>query len=64
MLHFESLSYDFDGQQLPGFPRLFRARVPGGWVIVLKETVTQEMSGVTFVPDPTHSWDGTSLPGS
>ena len=62
MLHFESLLYDFDGQLLPGLPRLFRARVPGGWFCVLKETLTHEMSGVCFVPDPGHRWDGSSLP--
>lgn len=62
MLKFESLACDFDGQALPGFPRLFRARVPGGWIVLLKETVTQEMSGVCFVPDPKHEWDGTSMP--
>ncbi len=61
MLHFESLNCDFDGQLLPGFPRVFRAKVPGGWLVLLKETITQEMSGVSFVPDPQHLWDGKSM---
>lgn len=36
----------------------YRAKVPGGWLV-------GEPSGshyLTFVPDPEHRWDGTSLP--
>jgi len=32
-----------------------RARVPGGWLVTLGA------SGVTFVPDAEHAWDGGSL---
>ena len=33
-----------------------RAKVPGGWLVVVTG------AGVTFYPDPEHQWDGTSLP--
>ena len=36
---------------------VFRAKVPGGWLVL----VMQNVSGVTFVSDPDHSWDGSSL---
>ena len=31
-----------------------RAKVPGGWLVVIGD-------GVTFLPDPAHKWDGSSL---
>ena len=31
------------------FPDLFRAEVPGGWII-------RARNAMTFVPDPDHSW--------
>jgi hypothetical protein len=31
-----------------------RAKVPGGWLVALG-------TGVTFYPDPEHSWDGQSI---
>ena len=31
-----------------------RAKIPGGWLV-------SSPSSVTFVPDPNHDWDGTSL---
>jgi hypothetical protein len=38
-----------------GTAALSRAKVPGGWLVA-------GGSGVAFVPDPSHEWDGTSLP--
>lgn len=35
-----------------------RARVPGGWLVL----VLHNTSGLTFYPDPDHRWDGSSLP--
>lgn len=32
-----------------------RAKVPGGWLISITN------GGMTFYPDPNHSWDGASL---
>ena len=34
-----------------------RTKVPGGWLVV----VIHNTSGLTFVPDPQHQWDGGSL---
>ena len=35
-----------------------RAKVPGGWLIVIKLSDSFEL---TFYPDPKHEWDGGSL---
>jgi hypothetical protein len=35
---------------------LLRAKVPGGWLIAAGSG-----AGLTFYPDPSHQWDGTSL---
>jgi len=35
-----------------------RAKVPGGWLVLV---VTHNGSGLTFYPDPSHLWDGSSL---
>lgn len=50
MLVFESLP-------TTGLSRCLRAKVPGGWLVA-----TFERSAITFVPDPQHVWDGSSLP--
>ncbi|HEY3333126.1 MAG TPA: hypothetical protein VGK19_24040 [Capsulimonadaceae bacterium] len=39
-------------------PIVSRARVPGGWLIW---TRTGELGGLTFYPDPDHSWNGETL---
>jgi hypothetical protein len=36
-----------------------RTRVPGGWLVA----ITGQHSGLTFLPDPAHEWDGTTLAG-
>jgi hypothetical protein len=38
---------------------VFRARVRGGW-LVFAENGIAESSGLTFIPDPDHEWDGNS----
>ena len=38
----------------------FRCKVPGGWVIAVRHGPIR-VTGVTFMPDPNHSWDGHSL---
>jgi hypothetical protein len=43
-----------------GKPRIGRARVPGGWLVVAV-TLFNSPRGITFVPDPKHLWDGNSL---
>jgi hypothetical protein len=34
-----------------------RTKVPGGWLVL----VIHNTSGLTFYPDPEHTWDGGSL---
>jgi hypothetical protein len=36
-------------------PEILRTKIPGGWLVVMP-------TGITFVPDPEHRWDGSSLP--
>ena len=52
---------------------LRRAKVPGGWLVIFYKFEHQVcdadwswgwgagFGGMTFVPDPGHSWDGNSL---
>ena len=35
-----------------------RAKVPGGWLVYV---AIGSGGGVTFYPDPNHTWDGSSL---
>jgi len=43
--------------------RLERAKVPGGWLVTSsKNDRDQGGSGITFVPDPDHQWDGRAIP--
>jgi len=37
-----------------------RAKVPGGWLVSAENNAGG--GGLTFVPDPDHKWDGSSLP--
>jgi hypothetical protein len=45
---------------------LYRAKVPGGWLVASSYLKMNNQggaaggSGLTFVPDPNHSWDGGS----
>ena len=57
MLKFESLKIE----QYDGYMRMtpmVRSKIPGGWIVVM--TGGQERS-IAFVPDPNHTWDGSSL---
>jgi len=45
-----------EGEHLIG--DTYRAKVPGGWLILTKYF---DSGGLTFYPDPTHSWSGNSL---
>lgn len=39
-----------------------RARVPGGWLVVVSLNIGSSASvGLTFYPDPEHVWNGHSL---
>ena len=42
---------------------VFRAKVPGGWLVLAREVSgTAASASVAFYPDPDHQWDGASLP--
>ena len=57
MLSFEKIPVDLARPKgLKGFDELFRADVPGGWLVVLKQKMTEQLGGVCFVPDPNHEW--------
>jgi hypothetical protein len=56
MLEFESLQ--LGRGQLRG-ASLYRAKVPGGWLVLF---CFGDGSSITFMPDPDHLWDGSSLP--
>ena len=38
-----------------------RAKVPGGWLVYASDGYHSH-GGLTFLPDPSHQWDGCSLP--
>jgi hypothetical protein len=42
----------------------YRAKVPGGWLVLVRALQRDGNStpgGLTFVPDPEHTWDGSTL---
>jgi hypothetical protein len=68
-----NIEWEFLGKQhlppggvIPWSVQTWRARVPGGWlVLVIKDGSNQANSiSTTFYPDPTHGWDGGILPSS
>ena len=46
-------------QELESNMDVYRAKVPGGWLVLFKGF---DNAGLTFYPDPNHAWDGNSLP--
>jgi hypothetical protein len=38
----------------PGIFNVYRAKVPGGWLVAI---AFHDGQGLTFYPDPNHSWD-------
>ncbi|MBZ0235608.1 MAG: hypothetical protein K8M05_24980 [Deltaproteobacteria bacterium] len=40
-----------------------RAKVPGGWLVRMISRGHNGESGLAFVPDPQHTWDGKSVNG-
>jgi hypothetical protein len=48
-----------------GVARIYRAKVPGGWLVSMDAQSFQPgndtVAGLTFVPDPDHKWTGASL---
>lgn len=58
----EDLYKDDRGQTIIHLDQaLFRGKIPGGWLVVMRKPAGGELGGVTFVPDENHIWDGSSL---
>ena len=56
----EQLNLKIDGGKpglMSGSPARYRAKVPGGWLIVFWWT----HAATIFYPDPDHEWDGGTL---
>ncbi len=53
---------DISSSGRPFFTQFSRSKVPGGWLIAAISTTNRECHGLTFYPDPDHTWDGSSLP--
>ena len=41
-------------------PLLYRARIPGGWLVGTPKD-HDGVSNLVYVPDPDHLWDGSTL---
>ena len=69
-LNFEELEHNrIQAESKKPYFNLRRAKIPGGWLVVFHrlDVYSDPHSGVgfggmTFVPDPHHTWDGGSLP--
>jgi len=62
MLTFVKIQCEVAGVASIGMPfpvEAFRAKIPGGWLVGRPDSGG---TGTTFVPDPEHKWDGSSLP--
>ena len=62
VLHLEELNLKYEREK--SAKHAYRARVPGGWLIFIWTPGRGGLSGgVTFYPDPDHTWDGGSQEG-
>ena len=40
----------------------YRAKIVGGWLfIIVRGNAQVNSSGASFIPDPEHKWDGSSI---
>src|SRR5262245_35920141 len=60
----EKLKWEVVNGRAPYPPMVMRSKVPGGWLVETNRRGGEwgTGSGLAFVPDPDHKWDGTSLP--
>lgn len=58
VLHLEELNVKFEGEK-PA-KSAYRSRIAGGWLVFIYKG---GLCGVTFYPDPNHTWDGGSQEG-
>jgi hypothetical protein len=56
VLHLEVLNVKYDGDK--SAEHVYRALVPGGWLIFIWTPGHGGLSSATFYPDPSHVWDG------
>jgi hypothetical protein len=64
-LHWEVLYRDNidKGRGLWRNAEVLRSRVPGGWFVTIRSIGKDDDSySIAFYPDPSHVWDGCSLP--
>lgn len=71
MLHLEELEVDWTFKKDDSeIFNVYRTKVPGGWLLLMYKygfSDSHEKSygwgygGATFLPDPNHQWDGSSL---
>ena len=59
-VHLEELNLKYEGEK-PA-KHAYRARISGGWLVFIY-TPGKGLSGVTFYPDPDHTWDGGTQEG-
>lgn len=62
MLHFEKLKTEaINIREI----HIYRAKIPGGWLVVTTQHIGdfRQSTGITFVPDVYHEWDGNSIVG-
>ncbi len=51
------------GAVFPKTVETWRAKVPGGWLVLTTMATADGVSqSTTFYPDPAHEWDGQTLP--
>jgi hypothetical protein len=61
-VRFEPLVHVSRGDDAPVAIDLMRAPIPGGWLLLFTSFKSEaQAAAMTFVPDPTHNWDGESL---
>jgi len=60
VLHLEELNLKFEGEQPAKYA--YRARIAGGWLVFVYPP-GKGFHGVTFYPDPDHTWDGGTQEG-
>jgi hypothetical protein len=54
---------DFTFVKAPHHPELQfeRAKVPGGWIMMVRGLNSKQVEGFTFYPDPKHVWDAVNM---
>lgn len=74
MLRFEKLQQDRKLEDDEKMFDIYRAKIPGGWLVLMQNFDYEYRDrpdtsygygwgygGATFVPDPNHIWDGSSI---